>query len=154
MSKNLRLTDEGLAVLLRSSNARIAQAEGVDIDRVHGRRAAAPAPQPHPPSKHRNVKTVREGRVIHSRKEAGRLDELRMMERAGVIRNLMTQVPFQLSVNGHHICDYRADFVYTVSATGVEVVEDVKSPHSRTLPDYRLKFKLFRAIFGREIREV
>jgi len=77
-----------------------------------------------------------------------------MLESLGLIRDLQRQVPFPLAVNGIEVCRYVADFVYLEAADARQVVEDVKSEHTRELPVYRLKKKLMRAVHGIEINEV
>jgi hypothetical protein len=101
--------------------------------------------------KYRNKKTVIDGISFDSSKEGRRYQELLLLERTGVIQNLRRQVRFPLSVNGQLICTYIADAVYTEN--GHEVVEDTKSPVTRKLPVYRIKYKLLRAIHGIAIRE-
>lgn len=103
-------------------------------------------------SKHRNKFTECDGITFHSAKEARRYGELKLLERVGEITELKLQPAFPLDVNGKPICRYLADFSYR--QRGVFVVEDVKSPHTRKLPVYRLKAKLFAALHGFAIREV
>jgi hypothetical protein len=86
-----------------------------------------------------------------SKKEGRRYAELQLMERAGEISNLRRQIEFSLHVNGEHICVYRADATY--ERNGRLVVEDVKSPASKT-PIYRIKKRLMAAVHGIEIEEV
>lgn len=86
-----------------------------------------------------------------SKREHQRFHILRMMEKAGHIQGLKRQVPYELNVNGEHICKYIADFTYMDMTEGKGfVTEDCKG--FRT-PEYKLKAKLFKAIFGREILE-
>ncbi len=101
--------------------------------------------------KYRNKKTVVDGITFDSIREAKRYAELLLLERTGVIQNLRRQVRFPLSVNGQLICTYIADAAYTEN--GHEIVEDTKSPVTRKLPVYRIKYKLLRAIHGIAIRE-
>jgi hypothetical protein len=103
------------------------------------------------PPKYRNKKTVVDGITFDSVKEANRYAELVLLERSGVIQNLRRQVRFPLSVNGQLICTYVADAVYIEN--GHEIVEDTKSPVTRKLPVYRLKYKLLKALRGVAIRE-
>ncbi len=63
------------------------------------------------------------------------------------ISNLKLQVKFPLEVNGVKICDFIADFTYTENR--LFVVDDFKG----ILTDvFRLKAKLFKAIYGYDIR--
>jgi hypothetical protein len=61
-------------------------------------------------------------------------------------------VRFPIRVNGVVVCRYVADFVYIEN--GAQIVEDVKSAHTKTLAVYRLKKKLMAAVYGCEITEV
>jgi hypothetical protein len=56
-------------------------------------------------------------------------------------------------VNGYKLGFYKADFRYENVATSSVVVEDVKSPVTKTAV-YRLKSKLVKALYGVEIIEV
>lgn len=108
-------------------------------------------------TKYRNVPTPVDGIVFASKWEAHRWTELRLEEKAGLIRKLERQRPFALVVNERHVCDYVADFVYErlerfVSGESWQrVVEDAKGCRTET---YRLKKKLMRACPGIEIHEV
>lgn len=101
------------------------------------------------------------GRLIHSRKEARRLGELRWLEKGGEIRNLQEQVRFPLEVNGLLITTYVADFVYEqrtaralqlldAEPEWVRVVEDSKGYPNETYP---LKKRLMLAVHGIEVLE-
>lgn len=92
-----------------------------------------------------------DGYTFDSKKEARRYLDLRAEQEAGSISQLRCQVEFPLTVNGQHICDYVADFVYY--RDGVRVVEDVKSKVTKKLPVYRIKAKLMAAL-GNLITEV
>lgn len=97
-----------------------------------------------------------DGIVFDSRREAMRYSELKLMERAGVIRDLKRQVRYELipafDVGGKHYrpTSYVADFVYTDTKTGKEVVEDVKGMRTDV---YRLKSKMFAYKYGVSILE-
>lgn len=91
------------------------------------------------------VKTTIDGLKFDSKLEGRRWNELKMLERAGAISGLQRQVPFDLIVNGHHVCQYRADFVYVQTTTSERVVEDAKGVLT---PEFRLKAKLMEACFG------
>lgn len=103
------------------------------------------------PSKWRNKKTVVDGITFDSEREAERYCELLLEEQADAIADLTLQKRFRLEVNGFHIADYVADFVYHRS--GETIVEDVKSKPTKTRV-YRIKKKLMQAIHGIEIHEV
>lgn len=94
------------------------------------------------PSKYGNVKTEAQGIKFDSRREAKRWMDLRLEELAGAVQNLQRQIVYPLTVNGMHICDYRADFVYERSGL---VVEDAKGFKT---PEFKLKAKLMLACHG------
>jgi hypothetical protein len=102
--------------------------------------------------KFKNIPTEIDGIRFDSKKEAQRYVDLKMLERIKEITALELQPKFTLAVNGHKICDYRADFRYC-DASGAVVVEDVKSAGTKTR-QYRIKIKLLRALTGIEVREV
>lgn len=112
--------------------------------------------RPKKPSKHRNVKTG----GYDSKKESKRARDLKVLQRAGEISELREQVPYELiptQRNGQGRClersvKYIADFVYRDSA-GRQVVEDSKSEHTRTLPEYIIKRKLMLWVHGIRIKE-
>lgn len=103
-------------------------------------------------SKYRNKKIEFDGQKFDSLKEFHRWQDLKILEKAGVIEGLDRQKRYRIEVAGVHICDYVADHVYTEK--GRLIVEDVKSAFTRKLPVYRIKKKLMKANFGIEILEV
>ena len=105
------------------------------------------------PRKYRNVPTVVDGITFDSKAEARRFSELKLMLAAGEIAYIRRQPTYALTVNGIHIAKYVADFQYFDVATETTVVEDTKSPATKT-PVYRLKKKLMKAIHGIEITEI
>jgi hypothetical protein len=102
-------------------------------------------------SKYKNTKVVSPDGIFDSKKEYLRWLELKAMQDNFLIEGLQKQVRHKLEVNGQLICTYIADFVYRQN--GLMVVEDVKSEFSRTLPVYRIKKKLMKAIHGLDIAE-
>ena len=110
-------------------------------------------------NKYRNKKITIDGITFDSIKESKRYQELKLLERANEITELKLQVPFILLenyvLNGkkHQGIKYIADFVYIDIRTRKYVVEDVKSPATKTQV-YKLKKKLFEKKYGIEIREV
>ena len=126
-------------------------------------------------SKYHNKRLVScDGTVHDSHKEAMRYGWLKVMERAGEIRDLKTQVSFELiptqreaSNEVYKVGDkkgqlkpgkvieksvtYIADFVYTDVKTGKQVVEDTKGFKTK---DYIIKRKLMLYIHGIRIKEV
>lgn len=98
------------------------------------------------PSKYRAIKTVVDGITFDSRKEGRRYRELRLLEKAGVIKDLSLQPHFLLqeaySKNGKAVrkIEYIADFSYYDLEKDKFVVEDVKGVKTDV---YRLKKKIF-----------
>ena len=126
----------------------------------------------------RNKYNARKSGGFDSRKEERRFQELRLLERAGEIDNLRTQVkyvliPAQREESGEvftrgrnkgqrkpgrvieHEVSYYADFVYHDINTDREVVEDVKGCRdSEAYKLYVVKRKLMLWRYGIRIREV
>lgn len=94
-----------------------------------------------------------------SRKEYHRWCELKLLERAGKIRDLRRQVKYVLIPAQHEDqykkllereCTYKADFVYVDAETGKEVVEDTKGVRTA---EYKIKRKLMLFKYGIQIKE-
>ena len=110
-------------------------------------------------SKYGNRKTTVDGITFDSQKEAARWCELKLLERAGEISDLLRQVPIKLlpeqrNEKGKVIerpVRYVADFVYTDNRTGEQVVEDTKGARTK---EYIIKRKLMLYMHGIRIREV
>lgn len=101
--------------------------------------------------KYHNKPTVVDGHRFASKAEAARYVELKLMQQAGEIAELVLQPRFKLMVNGHKICFYVSDFRYRIAKTGEAVVEDVKGAIT---PTYRIKKALMNACHGITITEV
>lgn len=120
--------------------------------------------------KYHNKKIVVDGMSFDSVKEFHRYRELKLLERAGEIQELETQVKFILipaqyefyeryGKNGTRLkdgrrclekeCAYVADFVYFQN--GVKVVEDTKGFRTK---DYIIKRKLMLFMHGIRVNEV
>ena len=122
--------------------------------------------------KYGNTKITVDGIQFDSKREAARYQELKLMERAGVISFLQRQTKFQLIPEQHapsnavytkgprkgqrkpgklleHECSYIADFCYIQN--GETVVEDAKGYRTEV---YRIKKKLMLERYGIQIREV
>lgn len=108
-------------------------------------------------SKYGNKKTMVDGIVFDSKREADRYRELKLLERAGEINDLRLQVPFTLlpgfTVDGERFrpVTYVADFVYFDLMKQRMVVEDAKGYRTR---EYNIKKKLFAYSQGMTIKEV
>jgi len=122
-------------------------------------------------NKYKNNKTVVDGIVFDSRKEASRYRELKILESAGSISDLKCQEKFVLipaqrepdiiGVRGgvkkgkviEKECSYLADFVY--EKDGQTVVEDVKGyKNGSAYNTYKIKRKLMLYLYGIKIVEI
>lgn len=120
-------------------------------------------------NKYHNNRVFRFGKWFDSEHEADRYYYLSMLQRAGEISELRTQVPFELIQTQREpdmigkrggvkpgkciekACTYYADFTYMKD--GALVVEDAKSPATRT-EAYRIKKKLMLWVHGIRVIEV
>ena len=152
MSRGLRMTPEQYAAVIRAADSVKERSAPAQIVVVGAPKA----------SKYRNKPT--DGYA--SRKEAKRAAELKLMEKAGKIRNLKEQVRFELIPAQRNAagrvdereCAYVADFCYEeyhwTDANGepiwVKVVEDCKGMRTAV---YRIKKKLMLHVHGIAIRE-
>ncbi len=128
--------------------------------------------------KYGNTKVIMDGIQFDSQREAARYQQLKLLERAGRITDLQTQVKyvliptqraasFEVYKSGPNKgrrkpgkvleceCSYIADFVYTQD--GETVVEDVKGyrdPASAGYAKFVIKRKLMLERYGIRINEV
>lgn len=102
--------------------------------------------------KYRNIPTTIDGKLFHSKKEAKRYQELKLLQGAGEISGLNCQPVFVIAHNDTLICKVIPDFSYHQG--GKYVVEDVKSPITRKEKSYRLKKKLLKAFYDIELVEI
>lgn len=121
-------------------------------------------------NKYNNKKCTVNGIIFDSRKEARRYQELLLLQRAGVIKNLQRQVKYVLIPAQYEVverydksgkrlkdgkkliereCAYVADFVY--EEDGKIIVEDTKGMKTK---DYIIKRKLMLFVHGIRVREV
>lgn len=108
-------------------------------------------------TKYSNKKTLVDGIWFDSKKEANRYQDLLLMQKAKVIRNLAIQQVFELVpsvvLNGRKRppVRYKADFTYFDDRQGGEfVVEDVKGFRTE---GYKIKRHLMKAVHGIEVLE-
>lgn len=101
---------------------------------------------------------MRDGILFDSKLERQRYDELKLFERAGHVRALRLQVPYEFTetisackpvVSVSRKRSYVADFVYYEVGKG-EIVEDVKGVLTK---EYREKKRWMKAIYGIEVYE-
>ena len=113
-------------------------------------------------SKYGNRKVTVDGLTFDSVKEANRWCELKLMQRAGEIKDLERQVTFILIPTQkdwktgkvlERECKYVADFVFWENGRNgwEKVVEDTKGFKT---PEYIMKRKLMLKEYGIRIREV
>ena len=94
-----------------------------------------------PRSKYNARKTVIDGVTFDSVGEANRWRQLKLLQRAGVIKGLGEPHPsFPIVLNGTTVCTVEMDFAY--SEIGLAIVEDFKGVYT---PMSRLKHKLLAA---------
>lgn len=99
--------------------------------------------------KYHNTKTVADGIKFDSKLEAERYAQLKILERAGVIRELELQPSFDLlpsfRKNGKtwRKTVYKADFRYILAKDDRIIIEDVKGSTAVITDVFRLKQKLF-----------
>lgn len=99
--------------------------------------------------KYHNTKTVADGIKFDSKLEAKRYAQLKILERAGVIRALELQPSFELlpsfRKNGKtwRKTVYKADFRYILCEDDKTIIEDVKGSTAVITDVFRLKQKLF-----------
>lgn len=107
--------------------------------------------------KYNAKRTELDGYQFASKAEAKRYAELKLLEKAGEIRNLRLQSRFPLYVRSIQVADYVADFVYqksqdaTIPLEWADVVEDVKGVRTAV---YRLKKRMVEAQYGITISEI
>lgn len=101
------------------------------------------------PRKWHNNPTVYNGREYQSEGEANHASELDLRKKAGDIIAWFPQVWIDVGAGIYYV----ADFVVIEKDWSV-TVEDYKSKATRKDKTYRLKRKMFKAKFGRDIVEV
>jgi hypothetical protein len=101
------------------------------------------------PSKMHNIKTEVDGHRFDSKKEAKRYGELKLLEKAGKIRDLKIKTRYLLQegfrYQGHKIQDieYEDDFSYYDPEIDRIVIEDTKPSTKFKTDVYKIKKKLF-----------
>jgi hypothetical protein len=106
-------------------------------------------------TKYRSRRVQFNGLWFDSGKESERAQELILMERAGLITDLILdkrQMHYPLIVNGKKIGTYTPDAQYR--ERGKLVVEDVKSEATIRMRWYRRAKKLMAALYDIEIKEI
>ena len=108
--------------------------------------------------KYYNQKTLINGIKFDSKKEAKRYTELKLLEKAHIIKELELQKKFELqpkykNKNGEHIraITYIADFYYYDNEKQEYVVEDTKGFRTEV---YKIKKKMFEYKYNMCIKEI
>ena len=110
-------------------------------------------------NKYHNKKIIIDGIKFDSKKEGNYYLKLKMLEKAGKIRDLKLHVPFvlieafKLNNKTYRKMQYICDFTYYDDKDKLHVV-DVKSEATRKDKTYQLKKKLLAWKYGLEIEEV
>lgn len=105
--------------------------------------------------KYNAVKTLVDGIKFDSRKEAARYQELKILKRAGEIRDLelqprfLLQDKFKLDGVTHRKIEYVADFKYWDNKEKKWIIEDVKGVRTQV---YLIKKKLFLKRYGQDYK--
>lgn len=114
-----------------------------------------------PKNKFNAVKEVIDGIKFDSKTEARRYRELKLLERAGKIKDIEVQpvyillksVKFSGDDRAKPAMRYTADFRYYDIDKGEVVVEDVKSKATAKLTDYKMRRHMMLAIHDIEVLE-
>ena len=91
--------------------------------------------------KYKNIPTEVDGIIFHSKLEAKRYGELKLLQKEGEIKDLECQPIIPLMVNGKNIGKYIGDFMYYDNKFKKVILEDCKSKITKTTL-YGLKKKI------------
>jgi len=116
--------------------------------RPHLQKVIAETKRPH---KYGATAVTIDGIRFASKKEGKRYAELKLLAKAGKIKNLELQVKYPFQLNCEHMFTYIADFTYWDHENSRNVIEDVKGVRT---PLYRLKKKLIENQYDLEIVEI
>ena len=93
-------------------------------------------------------RTEVDGVTFDSQAEAIYIQELKILERQNIIRDLELQRVFPLVVNEIRIGEYRADAVFFDIENDRTRVHDVKGGDATATKEFKLKAKLMLALYG------
>ena len=102
-------------------------------------------------SKYGNRKVTIDGITFDSVAESKFYLALKSREKAGEVYEVQMQTPYALTVNGHLVCTYKADFVFYDAVEKRNRVVDIKGVQTK---DFIIKKKLMRACHGIEVEIV
>jgi len=97
-------------------------------------------------SKYNAKRTITDNITFDSQKEAKRYQQLKLLQKAGEIGEIVLQHPFSLPGG----ITYRCDFLYYDRRTKAFIVEDCKGFRTQ---EYKLKRKLMKECLGIDILE-
>ena len=105
--------------------------------------------------KYHNKKVTVNGLDFDSLKEAMHYTELVLRQKRGEIKNLQTQVKFELipKLGKERACSYIADFVYE-DKDGHKIVEDVKGSKRMITDVFKIKKKLMKKVYDIDVKIV
>lgn len=105
--------------------------------------------------KYHNKKVTVNGLDFGSLKEAMHYTELVLRQKRGEIKNLQTQVKFELipKQGKERACCYIADFVYE-DKDGHKIVEDVKGSKQMITDVFKIKKKLMKKVYDIDVKTV
>lgn len=103
--------------------------------------------------KYHNKKVTVNGLDFGSLKEAMHYTELVLRQKRGEIKNLQTQVKFELipKQGKERACCYIADFVYE-DKDGHKIVEDVKGSKQMITDVFKIKKKLMKKVYNIDVK--
>lgn len=107
--------------------------------------SAIPARKRH---KYGAKKTTVDDIIFDSQSEAKRYGELRLLQRAGAIKELVLQPRYTININDIKVCAVVLDFEYFDIEKGIYVHEDVKGYDTDMS---KLKRKMFEAYTGAKV---
>ena len=101
-------------------------------------------PRSVPRNKFNAIRVEADGHTVDSKREHARYEELKLLQKAKQVSNLVVHPVYVLRAFDQEICKIVPDFEYVEN--GKWIVEEVKSDPTIT-PTFRIKLKLFRANF-------
>lgn len=108
-------------------------------------------------NKYHNKKIIIDGHKFDSKKEANYYNQLKLLQRAGLIRDLelqktfILQPSFKLNNITRRQIVYKADFTYFSNEDNKIHVIDVKGSKNIITEEFKIKKKLFEYKYGIEI---
>lgn len=90
------------------------------------------------------IKTAVGDLVFPSKLEARGYQELLLLEKSGVIKDLELQKELVLTVEGRQVCRYYPDYFFTKTCNGKQTVGEAKG---KATADFRIKWKLTQILY-------